>query len=588
MNIRFQEEVVFFVEIDLEPGPPFSVDLDKTLCSLSRCDLFSIPAGTLVMDLSVVALDVSHSWALPLIVTLSPQVCLAQHKTMIKAIKLLKPLPTSDFVAMESSLDNGHRLTVKTEKPKSSNKFRLFIMDNLFLVSNIVCIIAGFIIGLLVRWAGLGEDGILWLGLPGELYMRILKCIITPLIVCSVIDGTSSTDPRTNGKLGLVSLAYMIISNSIGAILGLVMCVLFRPGSGVRDDDTNSDLDTRSLTTTDIAADFIRNVFPPNMVGAALQVSQTQYKTKEVVNLVNISGYLVNQTTNVITRSVGTVGSPNILGLIVVSASLGIAASQSGDHGKPFLAFFKAGAHIIFKLFSWIKWTTPLGSASLIAASIAGLDKLGPGFRSMGLFSLLFAIVNFGIIQLVGLSAVFFLVQGRNPVTFFTQSARAWFMTFGSINSTIPYPEYVRVGKHFEVDPRVTEYILPLSCTLHKCGSACFVTAACVFVTQCTGIGTDLGTTLTIGILGLLASLALPSVNSASVVAIAIILDSLSVPSSGSLGLIMAMEWLNDRIRATTNAMSHLMCVFTTWRFCKKGFLPVSDGSEPNVETSKP
>ncbi|RUS78836.1 hypothetical protein EGW08_013378 [Elysia chlorotica] len=265
--------------------------------------------------------------------------------------------------------------------------------------------------------------------------MRILKCIIIPLIVCSVIDGTSSTDPRTNGKVGLVALTYMIISNSVGVVLGILLCVLVKPGAGLVREEAEGGVDTKSLTTMDIAADFIRNVFPPNMVGAALQVSQTQYTPTQVTSLVNISGQLVNQTTTVMSRSLGTVSSTNILGLIVISAALGIAASQSGEQGRPFLAFFKAGAHIIFTLFSWVKWTTPVGSASLIAASLAGLTNLGPAFRFMGLFSLLVAMGNLLLIQLVGLSTVFFLVRRQNPVLLFLHGCRAWLIAFGAINS---------------------------------------------------------------------------------------------------------------------------------------------------------
>ncbi|GFR84885.1 amino acid transporter [Elysia marginata] len=291
----------------------------------------------------------------------------------------------------------------------------------------------------------------------------------------------------------------MLLSNTIGAVLGLVASVLVKPGSRLDTAQTDGGVDTRSLTTVDIVADFIRNIFPPNLVGAALQVSQTRYTSNEQVSVVNISGQLVNQTDTEMVKSLGTVGSTNILGLIVVSAALGIATSQAGEQGRPFLAFFKAGAHIIFKLFTWIKWTTPVGSASLIAASLAKLDNLGPAFRSMGVFSLLVVVVNLVLIQLIGLSIVFFLSQRQNPIKFFAQNARAWLMAFGAINSTIPYAEYVRTADHYQVDPRVTEYVLPLSVTLNRCGSAAFITGTSVFVTQYTGVGTDVGSTFTIG-----------------------------------------------------------------------------------------
>ncbi|RUS70254.1 hypothetical protein EGW08_021984 [Elysia chlorotica] len=115
--------------------------------------------------------------------------------------------------------------------------------------------------------------------------------------------------------------------------------------------------------------------------------------------------------------------------------------------------------------------------------------------------------------------------------------------------------------------------------------------------------------------LGILSSLALPAVNSSSVVAIIIILESLSIPTGGTIGLIMAMEWLNrshhghgvaqvsprfvlkclkfktvglimamewlhDRTRTSSNCLSHIMCVLTTWRLCRKDFPPASHSTD--------
>ncbi|GFR84876.1 amino acid transporter [Elysia marginata] len=75
--------------------------------------------------------------------------------------------------------------------------------------------------------------------------------------------------------------------------------------------------------------------------------------------------------------------------------------------------------------------------------------------------------------------------------------------------------------------------------------------------------------------LGILSSLAVPSVNSSSVVAIVIILESMGVPTTGAIGLIMAMEWLNDRLRTTSNCLSHMACTLTTWSLCKDSLAPV-------------
>lgn len=42
--------------------------------------------------------------------------------------------------------------------------------------------------------------------------------------------GTASLDPRFNGKISLVGISFILITNFFGTVLGTVLCVVINPG----------------------------------------------------------------------------------------------------------------------------------------------------------------------------------------------------------------------------------------------------------------------------------------------------------------------------------------------------------------------
>ncbi|BFZ09358.1 hypothetical protein BsWGS_12397 [Bradybaena similaris] len=448
------------------------------------------------------------------------------------------------------------------------HKCRRWLKTNLFLLLTFAGIISGLVLGLTVRIASPSPDALLWIGMPGELYMRILQAMILPLIVCTVIDGTANTDPRSNGRIGLVTMTYIMITNTLGVIVGISLCLIIDPASTRADDETVVAPDTRNLRTVDIFADFMRNMFPDNIVAATMQMAQTKYTQKEVLVQTNVSGLVVNTTSVQLARSMGTVPGTNILGLIVLSAAIGIAASQAGEKSRPFIDFFSAGARIIYKLFGWAKWSTPLGVASLIAHALVQVESIRTAFTSMGMF----VVTTSGgclMYQWLVLPVILVAVTRRNPLKFLSHVVKPWMLAFGPATSTIPLPEMIKISQEvYRVDPRVAGFTIPFCVTLNRDGSCLFIAVTCLFVAQYGGTSLSSGDIFVIGTLVTMSSLALPAVPSSAIVAILIILGSMGIPTH-SIGLVMAVEWFNDRIRTTTNVVSHNVAALVTWKFCR-------------------
>ncbi|XP_055888853.1 excitatory amino acid transporter-like isoform X1 [Biomphalaria glabrata] len=453
------------------------------------------------------------------------------------------------------------------------------LRDNAFLILTSVGIGLGFLLGLSIQRARPNSDTLMWIGLIGELYMRALKVIILPLIVCTIISGTSSTDAKSSGKIGFVAITYIVLTNALGGIVGIILCLLVEPGSISGNIDKTTQLDARNLQTVDILADFIRNIFPDNVVGAALQVSQTKYTERPVTRLVKLnsshtwdngSDAMVNVTVKQLTRSLGSASGTNVLGLIVVSAAFGIAASKVQDRATNFINFFKAGADITFTIFDWLKWSTPVGVASLIARAIAGMEDVTTSFSSMGVYVVVVAGGNIAF-QILFLGAIYAIFTRRNPVRFFMNVANPWLMAVGPPSSALPLPVLHKMSTDiYKVDPRVAAFVLPFSVTLNRNGSCLFVSASCLFIAQYSGLALSTGVIVTIGLLSIMSSLAIPNVPSASVVTILIILSTVGIPAT-NVGIVMALEWINDRARSTTNLVSHQLAVLIAWKFCKRG-----------------
>lgn len=60
--------------------------------------------------------------------------------------------------------------------------------------------------------------------------MRLLKLMILPLIIASLIAGSASLNAKMSGKIAVRTLLYFILTSMFNAFLGLVLAMLIHPG----------------------------------------------------------------------------------------------------------------------------------------------------------------------------------------------------------------------------------------------------------------------------------------------------------------------------------------------------------------------
>ncbi|XP_064436467.1 neutral amino acid transporter B(0) isoform X2 [Mirounga angustirostris] len=138
---------------------------------------------------------------------------------------------------------NGAPTLVPMEDPgatgggcgSSRDRVRRCLRANLLVLLTVVAVVAGVALGLGVSGAGgalaLGPARLAAFAFPGELLLRLLKMIILPLVVCSLIGGAASLDSSALGRLGAWALLFFLVTTLLASALGVGLALALQPGA---------------------------------------------------------------------------------------------------------------------------------------------------------------------------------------------------------------------------------------------------------------------------------------------------------------------------------------------------------------------
>lgn len=99
---------------------------------------------------------------------------------------------------------------------------------------------------------------IMLIGFPGELFMNMLKMLILPLIVASLICALATLDSNATGKIGRRTVLYYLMTTLLAVILGIVLVVSIRPGESGNKREAEQERLTGPHRNLDSFLDLIR------------------------------------------------------------------------------------------------------------------------------------------------------------------------------------------------------------------------------------------------------------------------------------------------------------------------------------------
>uniref|UniRef100_A0A8B9JUD0 Amino acid transporter n=1 Tax=Astyanax mexicanus TaxID=7994 RepID=A0A8B9JUD0_ASTMX len=440
------------------------------------------------------------------------------------------------------------------KKERRSRDVKGFLKRNWVLIATIISVILGIGLGVLVReYASLSQLDKQYFGFPGEILMRMLKLVILPLIVSSMITGVAALDSEVSGKIGLYAVVYYFSTTIIAVILGIILVTTIKPGVSQTADNIDRAGTTPNVTTVDTLLDLIRNMFPENLVQACFQ--QVIIETSLFPHLSkksDLSHFSLNLTKDYTIVGAYSNGI-NVLGLIVFCVAFGLVIGKMGERGRILLEFFDALNEATMRLVQIIMCYMPVGILFLIAAKIIEVDDWDI-FRKMGMY-MVTVLSGLAIHAIVFLPLIYFILVRKNPYSFALGMAQALVTALMISSSSATLPVTFRCAEeNNRVDKRITRFVLPVGATINMDGTALYEAVAAIFIAQLNGLDLDVGQIVTISITATVASIGAAGVPNAGLVTMVIVLTAVGLPAS-DVTLIVAVDWLIDRFRTMINVL---------------------------------
>ncbi|KAL2101364.1 hypothetical protein ACEWY4_003125 [Coilia grayii] len=426
-----------------------------------------------------------------------------------------------------------------------------WIFRNLLLALTIFGVIAGSVVGMMLRYMPrLDPNTLMLLSFPGDILMRMLKMLILPLIISSLITGLAGLDARSSGRMGTRAMIYYMSTTVIAAVLGVILVLGIHPGNPKlrNEPQTLSAPKSQEVNSLDAFLDLIRNLFPENLVQACFQQVQTVLKKVPVTVQNQTEPIYVNK------KKLELKWGMNVLGLIGFFITFGMCMGKMGERGKIMSEFFNVLNEIIMKMVSMIMWYSPVGIASLICGKIAAIGDLEVVAKQLGMYMVTVMVgltIHGGII----LPCIFFAVTRNNPFQFYSGIFQAWITALGTASSAGTLPVTFRcLEENLKIDKRVTRFVLPIGATINMDGTALYEAVAAIFIAQMNAIDLDGGQIVTVSMTATLASVGAASIPSAGLVTMLLILTAVGLPTQ-DISLLIAVDWLLDRMRTSINVV---------------------------------
>uniref|UniRef100_A0AAY4ERT5 Amino acid transporter n=1 Tax=Denticeps clupeoides TaxID=299321 RepID=A0AAY4ERT5_9TELE len=432
------------------------------------------------------------------------------------------------------------------------------LRKNLLLTLTVLGVVVGSVAGSLLRYASpLPADVIMIIGFPGDILMRMLKMLILPLIISSLITGLAGLDAKSSGRLGTRAMVYYMSTTVIAAVLGVVLVLAIHPGNPKLKANLGEGKKNDEVSSLDAFFDLIRNLFPENLVQACFQQIQTVTNRIEVAApTVMRNGRNVTKAppTYTVKKSLQFKSGMNVLGLIGFFVAFGICMGKMGEKAKLMLDFFNVLNEIVMRIVGMIMWYSPIGIACLICGKIISINDLEVVARQLGMY-MITVIIGLIIHGGIFLPLIYFVIVRKNPFTFFMGLFQAWVTALGTASSAGTLPVTFRcLEENLGIDKRVTRFVLPVGATINMDGTALYEAVAAIFIAQMNGIQLDYGQIITVSLTATLASVGAASIPSAGLVTMLLILTAVGLPTQ-DISLLVAVDWLLDRFRTSVNVV---------------------------------
>lgn len=354
-----------------------------------------------------------------------------------------------------------------------------------------------------------------------ELFIRLIKMIIAPIIFSSLVAGIAGAGHvKKVGRMGLRAILYFEVITFFALGLGLLAVNVLKPGVGLQLPTDPYTMPVQSRSWEEI----LLHTVPTSVVQAMAE--------------------------------------GDVLQIVIFSILFALALGTLKERAKPLVEMFETIAESMFKLTNMIMHYAPIGVGAAIAYTIGqgGFSVLVHLASLVGTLYLTLAVFMLVVLLPV---AIFFKVPVRKFLMVVREPA---VIAFSTTSSEAALPRAMEGLELLGVPRRIVSFILPLGYSFNLDGSTLYLSLAAIFVAQVANVQLSILDQITMLLTLMLTSKGVAAVPRATVIILAGTLAKYGLPLEG-LTLILGVDALMDMARTMVNVVGNCLAtvVVASW-----------------------
>jgi Na+/H+-dicarboxylate symporter len=354
-----------------------------------------------------------------------------------------------------------------------------------------------------------------YFSLLAELFLRLIKMIIAPLVFCTLVTGvTKIGDVHAVGRIGLRTLGWFLVASFVSLAFGALIANWLHPGSALNlplpSSNASSGLNPGALSLKE----FVVHLVPASIVQA--------------------------------------MAGNEILQIVVFAAFFSVGLTTLGEKAQLVVRLLDQVAHVMLKVTGYVMALAPFAVFGAIANVVTtrGVSVLVTYGRFMGEFYA--SLIALWLLLVVAGG----LLLGRRVFALVRHMRVPMLIGFSTASSESVYPKTLEQLERFGVPQRIASFVLPIGYSFNLDGTMMYCTFATLFIAQAYGVHLSFVQQLSMLAVLMLTSKGMAAVPRASLVVIAATLGQFNIPEAGLL-LIMGVDHFLDMGRTATNVLGN-------------------------------
>lgn len=371
-------------------------------------------------------------------------------------------------------------------------------------------IVLALVLGVIV--GGVAPDIGIQMKPLGDIFIRMIKMIVVPLIFFSLIMGIAGTgDFSKLGRLGGKAIIWFEVATTVALVVGLLVVNLIEPGMGVHIHQGMTE---------------------------AVQKIADHKPLDHIQMIVNI----------VPTNIIDAMARADMLQIIFFSCIFAISAAKAGKDGQKVIDLSRDITHIMFNVTHYVMKVSPIGIFGAIAYTVAtyGLDVLIPLLKLIG--TLYLAIAIFLVILVVGAA----IVTKTNMWGFLKIIKEPMVLAFTTSASEAALPIAMEKLERIGIPKHIVSFVLPLGYTFNLDGSTLYSAVAVIFLGQVYGVPLPLGLQIVILLTLMISTKGIAGVPGAALIILAGTATAFGIPVEG-VAMLLGIDRVLDMARTMCN-----------------------------------